>query len=380
MKKRMLYVGVVSGVCILLAVFLFHFFSLNPTTSGKQKAIAETPQAPPVRTVIYARGRIQPGNGVINISAAASQRILQLKVQENQFVKAGDILASLESYPECLADLDLAKANLENAKARLKAEAELAKAQIVEAELQVKNVELLKPFEIQAKQAELDLLATRLSSARRDLERMDMLKAKNTVSIQDYEHQHVAVDALEKERLSEQAIMDQLKQGYALQREEANARLKTAQANLEVVLSAVSIKALENAVALAEARLANSMIKAPADGQILKILTWSGETIGAQPVLMMGEVARMYVVAEVYETDIGKVKVGQKARMTSPALPKELNGVVEQLGVMIHKNDIFGIDPTAATDSRVIEVKILLDDPATAAAYNNLQVEAQIGL
>ena len=84
----------------------------------------------------------------------------------------------MDSYPELLAELNLAQSNMENAKARLKAENEHAEAEILEARLRLKNVETLKPFEIQAKQARLDLLVTRLAYAKRDLERMDALNKK----------------------------------------------------------------------------------------------------------------------------------------------------------------------------------------------------------
>src|SRR5215468_6316536 len=46
----------------------------------------------------------------------------------------------------------------------------------------------------------------------------------------------------------------------------------------------------------------------------------------------------MYTVAEVYETDIGLVHVGQQARVMSPALPQALHGTVELIGKTISKN------------------------------------------
>jgi HlyD family secretion protein len=88
----------------------------------------------------------------------------------------------------------------------------------------------------------------------------------------------------------------------------------------------------------------------------------------------------MYAVAEVYETDIGLVRVGQKGRVTSPVLSEALTGTVEQIGNMIAKNDILDVDPTANTDARVVEVKIRLDNSAPAARLINLQVYVLIFL
>jgi len=87
----------------------------------------------------------------------------------------------------------------------------------------------------------------------------------------------------------------------------------------------------------------------------------------------------MYVVAEVYETDIEQVSVGQAAVIESPALAAPVTGKVERIGQMVARNDALGLDPVARIDSRVVEVFILLDDPAAVASLTNLQVDVEIG-
>ncbi|MCX8071595.1 MAG: hypothetical protein N3C12_03970 [Candidatus Binatia bacterium] len=49
-------------------------------------------------------------------------------------------------------------------------------------------------------------------------------------------------------------------------------------------------------------------------------------------VLELGDTDGMYAVAEVYESDIGQVRVGQPAVVTSPALKDALSRTVEQIG------------------------------------------------
>ena len=102
-----------------------------------------------------------------------------------------------------------------------------------------------------------------------------------------------------------------------------------------------------------------------------------GERIGEFGLLELGQTQHMYVVAEVYETDIGLVSEGQAVTISSPALSGTLNGSVERIGAIIGKNDILDLDPVARTDSRVIEVFILLDDPATVATLTYLQVDVE---
>ncbi|MFN7468491.1 MAG: HlyD family efflux transporter periplasmic adaptor subunit, partial [Pseudanabaena sp.] len=88
--------------------------------------------------------------------------------------------------------------------------------------------------------------------------------------------------------------------------------------------------------------------------------------------------SQMYVVAEIYETDIGKIKVGQTATIESEAFEGLITGKVDRIGLRIAKNDVLGTDPAAKTDVRVIEVKIKLDDSKKVSGLTNLQVRVKI--
>jgi HlyD family secretion protein len=90
----------------------------------------------------------------------------------------------------------------------------------------------------------------------------------------------------------------------------------------------------------------------------------------------------MYVVAEIYETDIHGIKIGQIASITSKGLAGELTGKVAEIGLQIAKKDVLGTDPAADVDARVVEVKIQLDTAASAKVQGltNLQVNVVINL
>lgn len=125
----------------------------------------------------------------------------------------------------------------------------------------------------------------------------------------------------------------------------------------------------------ARADLELSTVRSPIAGQVLEIHAREGERIGPEGIAELGETASMYVVAEVYETDIGRVRVGQRARVRSPALPGELEGEVERIGLKIGRKDVLSTDPVADADARVVEVWIELAEPARAAALTNLRVD-----
>ena len=57
---------------------------------------------------------------------------------------------------------------------------------------------------------------------------------------------------------------------------------------------------------------------------------------------------------------------------------RELSGTVRAIRQKVQKQDEIGTDPAARKDARIIEVPILLDDPAPAAGLTNLQVDVVI--
>jgi HlyD family secretion protein len=119
-------------------------------------------------------------------------------------------------------------------------------------------------------------------------------------------------------------------------------------------------------------------VRTPVSGQVVKIHARSGERVGPLGIAEIAQNDRMYAVAEVYETDIGRVKIGQRAVIRSPALDPELTGSVEQIGLKVEQLEAFDPDPAARTDARVVEVKIKLDDSRRAAGLTNLHVEVAI--
>jgi HlyD family secretion protein len=86
----------------------------------------------------------------------------------------------------------------------------------------------------------------------------------------------------------------------------------------------------------------------------------------------------MYVMAEVYETQVFDVAMGQRATIISQALREPLTGFVDQIGTMIAKNQVLSLDPTSNSDLRVVKVRIKLDKSREAARLVNLQVTVNI--
>jgi HlyD family secretion protein len=153
-------------------------------------------------------------------------------------------------------------------------------------------------------------------------------------------------------------------------------RLAVAEARLEEAHALREAAAAQRAVARAEAELA--VVRAPRNGQVLEVHARAGEKVGAKGILDLGATDQLYAIAEVYEMDVLRVTPGQRARVSSPALPSELEGTVERVGLRVGRLESMGADPTRNSDARVVEVEVRLDDGASVAQLTDLEVEVLI--
>ena len=129
----------------------------------------------------------------------------------------------------------------------------------------------------------------------------------------------------------------------------------------------------------AEAELELDVVRSPIDGQVLEVYARQGERVGDDGILEVGRTHEMFAVAEVYETDVQRVRLGQRAAVRSPALPAELARHRRQDPSRRSASRTSSrTDPAARTDSRVVEVEIRLDESARAAALTNLEVDVEI--
>jgi HlyD family secretion protein len=294
------------------------------------------------RTAVTALGRVTPGRAAISIAAEPGTRVLKLEVSEGKKVKAGDVLAYLQTHPLRMAERDAAIVARDEALDRLHNETSYAGAVIDQSREAVRLLEISVEHE------------------RKELKRVQSLTA-----------------ALAGRSLDDQQFALQSREGELAR---ANAELRAAHAALARTHSTVAVESAGARVKTAEAQLELTIIRAPIDGEILKVFTYPGERIGDNPILKMGDTSDMHVIAEVHETDIGAVRIGQRATITSEALPEPVQGVVEEIGALIYKNDVLDLDPRATRDTRIVEVRVKLDKSEAVSRLTHLEVSTRIDL
>jgi HlyD family secretion protein len=138
------------------------------------------------------------------------------------------------------------------------------------------------------------------------------------------------------------------------------------------------VRVVEAELAQARAELDRAYVRSPLEGRVLRVHAREGELVGPEGIVELGRTQSMFAIAEVYEDDVGRVRIGQRARVTSPAFEEALGGTVDWIHLKVAKQDALGTDPAARKDARVVEVEIRLDESEAAATLTNLQVEVEI--
>ncbi|MEM7771643.1 MAG: HlyD family efflux transporter periplasmic adaptor subunit [Cyanobacteria bacterium P01_A01_bin.37] len=334
----------------------------------------------PQRVAVAALGRLEPEGEVFRISGPTGERVGKLDVQEGDVVSAGQAIAYLESYDQWLAERNLAAAQLEEAQRRLRAETNYGQAQVSEAEARIQQVDRPASYQIEAQQATIRRLEAELTLVQTDLERFEGLYEEGAIARQQLDQQATETRRVEEELQNAEATLVQIEEDRSTGMSLAEQQLQSAEADLTLSQVQVTVASTQQNLELAEARLERTIIRAPRDGQILRIIAKQGEAITSDGILDFGDTSQMYVVAEVYETDVGLLSLGQPAQINSRngAFDEALTGEVAEIGWQVFKNDVLDDDPAANADARVVEVKIRLDDSAPVQGLTNLQVDVRI--
>ncbi len=230
---------------------------------------------------------------VVNVAPQVSGKVSAIFVQNNQFIKKGQPLFNIDQKPFQVT-LRKAEANLANTMQQVKAEeAGIAAAKALVAE----------------RQAEL------ANTIKTSVRVMTLVK-RNLYAI-------AAGDKATRNLKVAQATMKAAKSQLA----EAKQKLgKTGEANAE-------IRAAKAAVTQATINLQYTKIISPTDGHIAKFLLRRGsEVVAYQEVFSIIDNQQFWVSANFKETDLQRIRVGQKARIKVDIYPEHIfKGVVKSI-------------------------------------------------
>ena len=130
-----------------------------------------------------------------------------------------------------------------------------------------------------------------------------------------------------------------------------------------VILEARMLK-LESSIKAINFDLEQTHLKSPIDGIVLQILAREGERPNSSGVLNVGANQSMEALIEVYESDIDRVVMGQNVDLISEngGFRGSLRGQVNMISPQVRQRRVLSTDPTGDADSRVVEVRVKLDN------------------
>ena len=269
---------------------------------------------------VLATGTVTLKTGAeVKIGARISGQLEKLMVKIGDSVKAGDTIATIE-HEDLLARVAQFTADLKGEEARLK------------------KIQQEGPLEISKSRAELEELNAQVSLAEKMLNRNQALKEKGVVSetaVDEAEERLMILNA--KIKLAEEEIkLDVARLQNDLRLQEA--KVEKAMANL-----------LEE-----ETQLSYATITATIDGVVAFVSTQEGETVvaslNAPTFVTLIDLRKLEVTAFIDETDIGKIKVKQKAKFTVDAYPKKF-----------FQAEVREIRPKAVIKDNVVNYEVMLE-------------------
>jgi HlyD family secretion protein len=309
----------------------------------------------------------------------------QLLVKEGDRIKAGQAIAILDSRDRLQAALEQAQEDVRVAQAKLAITQAGAKQGEIKAQrAEITRLEAQRQGDIEAQAATVARLQSQLRNAQTEYARYQSLYQEGAISASNRDSRRLTLETAQKNLQEAQAVLERI-------RSTSPAQLNQARANLERIAEVrpVDVKANQVEIARAiaamkqaKAELEKAYVRSPIDGEILDIHTRAGEVVANDGIVEIGQTQQMYAIAEVYQSDISKVKPGQQVRVTSDSFLSELVGTVERIDSQVRRQTIVNTDPSTNIDGRVIEVHVALDAASSkkAAKFTNLQVTAAIKL
>ncbi len=380
-----------KAIALLLSLGVmgvFTIFGVNSRRylSANQNNFQEISSNQQIISHVTALGRLEPEGDIIHLSAPVSnQRLAQLRVKEGDRVKVGQVIAIMDNFNQYRAIVENARAKVIVARSRLAQV--LAGEKFGQIEAQRKKVAEMEAQLFEGIKVQKTVIARQqveVRKAENDYQRYKSLSQEGAVSAADTETKRLQLE-IEKEKLQEAKanLREQVSTGEE--------RVKESQATLE---SVKHVKPTDILVAKAELNeslsqlrkakvdMESTYVQAPLTGQILSVNAKIGEVVGSAGIVDIGHTQQMYVMAEVYESDIQYIKINQPAIIVSEygGFTGEIKGIVDGIGLRIDKPGIVNDDPSARADVRIVKVKIRLhpNDSERVRTLNKLQVRASI--
>ena len=311
MKKAL----ILTGALILVAAFYFSDSELEPPAKPVFK-IAEVTQGP-ISVNISATGVVEP-NFKVEVKSKASGEVLSFPMLEGDKIKKGTLLLQLDKSDE-KRNVDKAQADLSSATAKLrKAETALT--------LQKTKYET----DLKTSQSEVQSAITNLKDSEDKFKRQIDLFKQKVVSQESLDSAQTLYKVNQQNLIQAESQFQAAKDSvHDITMKENEVEL----VNTEVIRARIALEEVEE-------RLEETEIFAPITGVIIEKLVEEGQIIasgisnvnGGTALATLADMSRLFIIADIDETDIGSIKIGHKVTITADAFSdRKFKGLVKRI-------------------------------------------------
>lgn len=327
----------------------------------------------------------QVETNIVPVLPKISGWVTEVLVKDNQQVKAGDTLVKIDDRDLKLRVLqaEVALKNAESNVSLIAANAGTVNANVKtsDATIQAQNTGIAAgEAAVGTATANIEIAKIRVRKATQDFNRADQLLKEKSGTQQVYdaakaekESAEAAVVVAEKQVAAAQVQVEAARRQTTIGNSQKNAaQTQVASAQQQINVAKTQIEQRQAELELAKLQLSFAVVTAPMSGQVSRKNVQLGQLVNAgQPLMSLVDDSNVWVVANFKETQIGKMKVGQKVTIHVDAYAgKDFEGTIESFaGATGAKFSLLPPDNSTGNFVKVVQrvpTKILITDKATA--------------
>ena len=375
---------------------VFRTFVLIPAREAQTQLPTQPVERQNLKIIVTANGKIEPERS-INISPKNSGVIKSLLVKEGEIVKKGQILAYMDDsnlqgqHTQAKAGVASAQANLQKLQAGNRPEdIAQAKAQLEEAQANLnKLIAGNRPQDIAQAEARLNRTQATFKQAEAELKRYQKLFNDGAISRQNLStyqtNRETALTQVEEARQALKLLQIGSRQEDIQQ---ARAKVKQLQESYNLILAGARKEDINQALAEVNSargslqtiltQINDTVIRAPFDGVITKIYSEPGSFVtpnttggsGSSSVSasILSLTANNQLVANIAESNLAKITLGQKVNLTTDAYPNQ---------TFIGKVSQIAAEATVEQNVTSFEVKATITSEKKSLLRSGMNVEAE---
>ncbi|MDZ8186592.1 MAG: efflux RND transporter periplasmic adaptor subunit [Nostoc sp. ChiSLP02] len=378
---------------------VYYQVAVVPRQEARRRVLTRPVERQNLVIKVSANGEVKPERS-INLSPKNSGVLKTLLVKEGDIVRQGQILAYMDDsnlrgqLTSAQGQLAQAQANLQKAQAGNRPQdIAQAQAQLDEAQANLQKVQAgNRPQDIAQAQARLQSAQANLSKAEDDFRRNQDLYNARAISLQ-------ALNQSRADRDSAQGAVNEAQQALALQqagsrredieqaravvnqRQQALALLKAGTRQEDIDAARAQVTSARGSLQNIQAEINDTIIRAPFDGVVTKKYadpgafvtptTASSDISSATSSSILSLASTNEVVANLAETNISKISLGQKVTIQADAYPgKIFTGKVRQIAAQ----------SVVEQNVTSFEVRVSLSDPEKILRSGmNVEADFQVG-